>query len=192
MKKLASTLLSLAIISNVYAAETPAADAPTAVAPSYKHEGRDYPPVLFQTNIEDQSFKSALEGYGAFESLNDDSLGLPLGVLVLKNIRMKSDAKGISSLLLSASTLGIVPVMSNKEFSIRYDVFLQGKSVASYTYEMTSADVQNFWGGFEADKTLKPEQEIFLDQSIVMFLNDLKSNEEVQGYFAEYDSYFRP
>jgi hypothetical protein len=160
---------------------------------SYTHEGRAYPPVYFQTNIEDGSFKELLTSINAFDELNETAVGLPIGLLVRKDLRMKSDAKGISSILLSASTLGLVPVMSNKEFSVRYDIFLQGKSVANYSYEMTTGDVENLWSGAGAAgrQSLKPEEEIFMEHSINSFLNDLKADESVQAVFAEYDKYYR-
>ena len=177
--------------SQVWAQESAQETTPEFV--NYVHEGGLYPPVLFQTNVDDPSFKAAFEKFKAFEALDDNAVGLPIGVLVRKNLRMKSDAKGISSILLSASTLGLVPVMSNKEFSVRYDIFLQGKSIANYSYEMTTGDVENLWGGAGAAgrQALKPEEEIFMEHSIHRFFNDVKNDEAVQAVFAEYDKYFR-
>jgi len=188
MKKLISSIFCLVLFASIHAEEI---DQTNLV--SYKHEGKTYPPVLFQTNIEDKAFQSLLEKTGAFERLDNEAIGLPIGLLVRKNLRMKSDAKGISSILLSASTLGLVPVMSNKEFSVRYDIFLQGKSIADFSYEMTTGDVENLWKGAGAAgrQELKPEEEIFMEHSINSFLNDLKTKQEVLDVFAEYDLYFR-
>lgn len=155
----------------------------------YVHQGQKYPPILFQTNIEEQAFADLFNSYGAFEQVDDDAIGAPIGVRVLKGLRIKQDATGFTSVMLSASTLGIIPVVTNKDFKVRYDVFIQGRSIANFEYQMTSTDVENMWSG-PRQNTMKPAEEIFLEQSIGQFLTELKKNEEVQQLFDEYFTYY--
>lgn len=159
---------------------------------SYSHEGGAYPPVFYVSNIEEGEFKTELENYGAFQALDEEAVGLPIGIRVLKGLRMKQDAATFSSLMVSASTLGLVPVVNSKVFKVRYEVFLQGKSIATYEYDMTSTDVDNFWtaGAQNGQRDLKESEKLFLDHSQARFLTDLKSNAEVQEVFTEYFHYF--
>ncbi|MCF6442159.1 hypothetical protein L1077_22290 [Pseudoalteromonas luteoviolacea] len=167
---------------------------PQAVAESvftgYKHEGVVYPPVLFVTNIEDRSFTENLDGYKAFSKLDKEAVGLPIGLRVLKLHRTKQDATQFSSLMLSASTLGIIPVVSNTEFKVRYDIFVQGKSIAHFEYSMDSTDVGNMWTQAYNKRETKPSEVQFLADTIPAFLNELSQSKEAKSAFAEYEEYF--
>lgn len=157
---------------------------------SYEHEGQAYPPVFFVTNIEDEEIKSMMEKYQAFMALDEDAVGLPIGVRVLKGHRTKQDGTQFSSLMLSASTLGIIPVVSNTEFKVRYDVFVQGKSIETFEYVMDSTDVDNFWTAAYKDYETSPTEEQFLMDTIPQFFTELKASEVSQEVFSEYWEYF--
>ncbi|KXJ62247.1 MAG: hypothetical protein AXW14_00245 [Alteromonas sp. Nap_26] len=156
----------------------------------YEHQGTVYPPVFFVTNVEDKAIKGQIEKYNAFSALDDKAVGLPIGVRVLKGHRTKQDGTQFSSLMLSASTLGIIPVVSNTEFKVRYDVFVQGKSIESFEYVMDSTDVNNFWTSAYRDFETSPTEEQFLRDTVPQFLKELKASKVAQENFAEYWEYF--
>jgi len=189
-------LCSLFLVVSLRGGDTDAAEkpaSPTENSPEtvvYSHSGPKYPPILFQTNIEGNGFVEKLKAYAAFSAIENEALGMPIGVRVLKGLRTKADATGFSTLMLSAGTLGLVPIVTNKEFKVRYDVFVQGSSVAHFEYEMTSADVGILWAGPRESTKLKPVEESFLEYSLARFLTELKEHEEVQAYFNEYAYYF--
>ena len=156
----------------------------------YEHQGTVYPPVFFVTNVEDKAIKGQIEKYNAFAALDDKAVGLPIGVRVLKGHRTKQDGTQFSSLMLSASTLGIIPVVSNTEFKVRYDVFVQGKSIESFEYVMDSTDVNNFWTSAYKDFETSPTEEQFLRDTVPQFLKELKTSKVAQENFVEYWEYF--
>lgn len=157
---------------------------------TYEHSGKVYPPVFYVSNIEDKSVEDKLGEINAFAALDKKAIGLPIGLRILKGHRTKADGTQFSSLMLSASTLGIIPVVSNTEFKVRYDVFVQGKSIADYEYILDSTDVNNFWTAAYREHETKPSEQQFLEDSLALFLNELKENKEVQDVFAEYYEYF--
>ncbi|MGV6807308.1 MAG: hypothetical protein ACWA5K_05340 [bacterium] len=157
---------------------------------SYVHDGAKYPPVFFVTNVEDEAFKSKLDSYKAFSALDDEAVGLPIGVRVVKLHERKLDGASVSSLMLSASTLGLTPVVSNKEFKVRYDVFVQGNSIYNVVYTMSTTEVESLYSNPGAERDLKPAEESFLESSIPQFLVDMKASEEVNEVFDEYVYYF--
>ena len=180
----ASCLLSVGAVSHSFAQDN------EATIFNYTHEGKVYPPVFFVTNVEDKSIKEKLEEYKAFTALDDKAVGLPIGVRVLKGHRTKQDGTQFSSLMLSASTLGIIPVVSNKEFKVRYDVFVQGRSIESFEYMMDSTDVDNFWTSAYKEHQTTPTEEQFLLDTLPQFLNELSKSDISQETFAEYWEYF--
>lgn len=180
----------LALLFFTVTASTFADEPKQQPAQTYVHQGLVYPPVLYVSNIEDDSFKRKLESYNAFSRLDEEQLGLPIGVRVLKGLRSKGDGAQFSTLMFSAATLGILPVVSNQTFKVRYDVFVQGNSVSHYEYEMTSTDVSSMWSGLRESDNLKPAEQLFLEDSINKFYSDLQKDEKVQKFFEEYRLYF--
>ena len=156
----------------------------------YKHNGQKYPPILLVTNIEQPSLPSLFNKYQAFSEVNQEALGLPIGVRVLKLHHTKNDTTQFSTLMLAASTLGIVPIVSNNQFKVRYDVFTQGEIVSTFTYEIESTDVSNLWSDPAKKQKTKPEEELFIEESISRFLTELKDSSESQELFQEYRDYY--
>lgn len=178
-----ATSMMLAIAAHAADAQT----APAASKTQYTHGDALYPPVFFQTNVDSDDFSDKLQDYKAFAALDEKSVGLPIGVMVIEYLQRKRDAKGLTSGLLSATTFGLIPFANNKEFSVRYFVFVQGDVIADFHYSMSSADVEMLWG---KERDINDDERRFLDASIPKFLNDLRDNEEVQEIFAEYYQYF--
>lgn len=163
----------------------------TSPVEDYVHEGPQYPPVLFVTNIESPSFEEKLNGFNAFSNLDKEAVGLPIGIRILKGHRTKADGAQVSSVILSASTLGLIPIVSNTEFKVRYDVFVQGQTLATYTYQVDSTEIENLWSGPKGfDRENKPSEDLFMEATLSKFLNELKSSEEAQKVFSEYWQYF--
>jgi|GEM_PF-1406557 len=181
---------TLTIVLVCFTASTFSQESKTNSLLEYTHAGKAYPPVFFVSNIEDKRFTQKLEEFKAFSLLDEKAVGIPIGLRILKGHRTKQDGTQFSSLMLSASTLGIIPVVSNTEFKVRYDVFVQGKSIANYEYTMDSTDVNNFWTAAYREYETKPSEQQFLEATLARFLNEIKTNKEVQGVFTEYYDYF--
>lgn len=166
------------------------ANAKDQVADEYRHAGKVYPPVFFVSNIDDETVLQKLKDYNAFTKLDKDAVGLPIGVRILKGRRNKQDAASFSSTMLSASTLGLIPVVANTEFKVHYDVFVQGKSIATFKYQMDATEVANLWTVGRNTGETKPSEVLFIEHTIPKFLNEMKHSSEVQAVFQEYWEYF--
>ncbi|MBQ4864179.1 hypothetical protein J8L98_21035 [Pseudoalteromonas sp. MMG013] len=156
----------------------------------YDHSSPVYPPVFFVSNVENELFLDKFNKYQAFETLDKEAVGLPIGVRVLKGHKTKQDSTQFSSMMLSASTLGLIPLVSNTEFKVRYDVFVQGKSIAHFEYSMDSKDINNMWTAAYKDHKTKPSEILFLQDTLPKFLTELKGDPKVQAAFSEYREYF--
>ncbi|MEW8525706.1 MAG: hypothetical protein AB2552_21945 [Candidatus Thiodiazotropha endolucinida] len=180
-----ATLLALLFDTVVFAEEQAAKG-----TPPYQHSGEKYPPILLVTNINSPSMPDLLNKYHAFSKVDEEAVGLPIGVRILKLHRSKNDSTQFTTLMLAATTLGIVPVISNKEFKVRYDVFAQGEIVSTFIYQTTSTDVNNLWMGVDQEHETKPEEELFIEDSVSRFLTELKDSTDTQALFQEYREYY--
>ncbi len=157
-------------------------------AEKYQHQGKLYPPVFFKTNVTALPIKEKLESYNAFTKLDEEAVGSPIRVLALNGAQRKQDAAGFSSAMLSITTLGIIPIVSSKVYRVLYVVVVGDEVISSHHYEMTSSEVQNLWT-LDNSQKLKPEEEVFLEQSIDKFLTEVAANEELAELFDEYYLY---
>lgn len=190
MRKIACTLLLPMLLALTAMAQAAAQEADaTAVVGEYHHEGPKYPPLFYQSNIDNESFKQALLARQAFSRLDEDAVGLPIGLMVIKNLSAKIDAAGFTSMMLAAGTLGLVPMVNNKEFTVYYIVFVHGERIARFEYAMSSADVEMLWSAGQ-QRGIKPEEETFLENTIPRFLADVQKDEKVRAVFDEYYQYF--
>jgi len=156
----------------------------------YKHEGEQFPPVFFVSNIEDKAFAEKLKSFGAFTEINETAVGYPIGLRVLKGHRTKQDGTQFSSMLLSASTLGIIPVVQNTEFKVHYELFVQGKLISTFKYQLDSTDVDNFWTAAYKTHKVTPTEEQFIVDTLPQFLTELSQDEKAAATFKEYWTYF--
>lgn len=181
-------LLLASVMMSAYSVAEDAAPT-TMQTVAYSHQGELYPPVFYVTNLDDTDFTNKLSAANAFSSLEKNMVGLPIGLRAVKIHKNVADGASVSTGLLAASTLGLIPVVSNVEFKVRYDIFVQGDSIANFEYQMTSSEVTNLWS-MDGQQKMKPAEELFMENSINLFLNDLKNSAEAQAVFAEYYEYF--
>ena len=105
------------------------------------------PPMEFVSSVARDELLTALKTDPAFASLDKDLVGSPLTLMVTHTLRPTAggQAAGLLSAVLSGSTLGIIPIVSNERFVIKYEVLLNGKTVTSYSFERTATRAQNLW-----------------------------------------------
>lgn len=183
--KQAFCIILMAVFSHVALGN----DKNQTLATEYQHSGKKYPPILFVTNIENDTFENKLKSYDAFADVSTEAVGLPIGIRVLKGHRTKQDGSQISTVLLSASTLGLIPIVSNTEFKVHYEVWVQGKLINTFKYQLDSTDVNNIWVANYGRET-KPSEEQFIIDTLPQFFTELKKDEEAQAVFDEYWLYF--
>ncbi|MCV6620373.1 MAG: hypothetical protein OIF51_01315 [Cellvibrionaceae bacterium] len=158
----------------------------------YKHKGEKFPAVFFVSNIQKETYLNKLKQHEAFDRLDKEAIGLPIGLRVYKGRHVKQDGTQFSSVMLSATTLGLLPVVSNTEFTLYYDVFVQGKLLERFEYSMDSTQVNNIWTNPHGSDETKPAEEVFMETSIDRFLHDLSKSEKAKKLFSEYREYFSP
>lgn len=162
-----------------------------ALANEYEHSGQKYPPVFFVSNIDSFKFDDKLRAFQAFSDISSEAVGLPIGVRVLKGHRAKQDGTQFSSLMLSASTLGLIPVVQNTEFKVHYEVWVQGELLQTFKYQLDSTDVNNMWTMNYTSRETTPTEDQFIVDTLPQFLTELKQESEIQSVFDEYWLYFK-
>lgn len=172
---------------------SPAAVASTEAVPA-PPAGPALPAMIFLSSLaEDELFKifKAQPGYAA---LDKELYGSPLKLIVTHTSRPTAggQAAGLLSAVLSGSTLGLLPVVTSERLVIRYEVMLNGKAVASCSFERTSTRAINIWAAGDADAGLGKDGMAWLKSTAAEAATKLAADpglaalqQEIRFYFPE-------
>ena len=130
--------------------DTPAVPvAPAALHASVAPSPPPLPPMDFLSSVGSDEIYALFKAIPAFSSLDNELVGSPLTLMVTHTSRPTAggQAAGLLSGVLSGSTLGIIPIVSNEHLVIRYEVLLNGKILTSYSFEKSSTRAINLWAG---------------------------------------------
>ncbi len=164
----------------------------TSKQSSYIHQGKLYPPVFFINHIPDsdfKDFKNKMQALQAFEDVNDDIYGSPIGVRVWVGNSIQADATSFTSVLISSSLLGLTPVVSNELLRVKYQVLVQGEVIDSMEYEFNHTDAEMIWN-LRKEQKLGPDETSFVYSTIPLFFKDLAQSTEAKEVFEEYYEFF--
>lgn len=140
--------LLLAAASHAMAAE-PAQSAPPepAAASAKENAVAALPPMDFVSTVARDELYTALKADPALTRLDKELAGSPLTLMVTHTLRPTSggQAAGLLSAVLAGSTLGLIPIVSSEQLVVRYEVLLNGKTIAAYSFERTATRAMNLW-----------------------------------------------
>jgi hypothetical protein len=105
------------------------------------------PPMYFSSSIAEDDLLAAFKATPAFFALDKELVGSPLQLRVTHTVRPTAggQAAGLLSAILSGSTLGLLPVVTNDRFVVKYEVWLNGTPIAECSFERTATHADNIW-----------------------------------------------
>lgn len=129
------------------AAETVQVQVPAPPAPPVAPTPQALPAMRFLSSVLSDELFEALKAAPALSALDKELPGSPLTLLVTHTTRTTAggQAAGLLSAVLSGSTLGLIPVVSNEQLVVRYEVMLNNKVIATYSYDRTATRAINIW-----------------------------------------------
>jgi hypothetical protein len=127
----------------------------------------------------------------AFASMDKEKLGSPVTIRVSHSYGHTSagTASTIASAILAGGTLGLLPVFSNRDLVITYDILINETLVSSYSYSKNLTRVFNI---HSTDKThgLGADGLAWVTGTAAQFAADLERDPEYARIQAEYRYYY--
>jgi hypothetical protein len=153
--------------------------------------------MRFYSSIAHDAVYDTLKADPAFAALDKELYGTPLSILVTHTIKPTAggNAAGMFTAILSGSTLGLIPIVTNEELVVRYEVMLQGKPIAAYTFSRTKTRAQNLWAmGTTGDQYQGLGKELFewVKTTTTQFAAKAVQDPKLMQVQAELDFYFPP
>ncbi|QDP02719.1 hypothetical protein [Thalassotalea sp. PS06] len=185
MKKLVLALTSaLALSANVYADSTQDFESKSIVVTEA------FPAMKYISGVDDDINFDLLIKDPLLENLEKDLHGSPF--LFASFIQNSSTEGGqvsqFTTGLLSATTLGLVPVVTNNDLTIHYRIRLQQTTISEFTYSKNFTDAGFLWAG--PDQELSTEVKAWVKSTVPMFLRDVRRDEKLKEMIDEYQYYF--
>ena len=128
---------------------TPADQAPvmqTAAAPP-PPASNALPPMKFIASVAEDELYQGVKSVPAFSQLDKDLVGSQIVVVVTHGSKPTAagQATGFLSALVSGSTLGLIPLVTNNSLVLTYEIRVNGDDIVRRDYERSFTRVQNIW-----------------------------------------------
>ena len=128
---------------------TPADQAPvmqTAAAPP-PPASNALPPMKFIASVAEDELYQGVKSVPAFSQLDKDLVGSQIVVVVTHGFKPTAagQATGFLSALVSGSTLGLIPLVTNNNLVLTYEIRVNGDDIVRRDYERSFTRVQNIW-----------------------------------------------
>lgn len=127
---------------------TPADQAPVmqTVAPP-PAASNALPPMKFIASVAEDELYQGVKSVPAFSQLDKDLVGSQIVVVVTHGFKPTAagQATGFLSALVSGSTLGLIPMVTNNSLVLTYEIRVNGDDIVRRDYERSFTRVQNIW-----------------------------------------------
>ena len=128
----------------------PAAPAGTAApppAPAPAASQNALPPMNFYSSVATDELLARLKAVPAFARLEKELYGSPIQVRVTHSLQPTAggQAAGLLSAIWAGSTLGLLPVVTNNNLVVNYEIRVNGKDVAEYEFSRSFTRAINIW-----------------------------------------------
>ena len=126
--------------------EVPVVDAPPPPAPA-PPAANALPPMKFIASVAEDELYQGVKSVPAFSQLDKDLVGSQIVVVVTHGFKPTAagQATGFLSALVSGSTLGLIPMVTNNSLVLTYEIRVNGDDIIRRDYEESFTRVQNMW-----------------------------------------------
>jgi hypothetical protein len=150
------------------------------------------PAVSFRGDPAANELFDALRAAPAFANLSKEAPGAPIQLRVYHSARpSKMDAKNFFSGLASVGTLGLSPVIMSGEYTMHYEIYVNGQRISHHDYS-TKLSLSESLNGKAADPThgLGVDGVLWARSTVDLFVRDIANDDSVRQLGEEYQTYF--
>ncbi|HKE95331.1 MAG TPA: hypothetical protein VKB34_13550 [Povalibacter sp.] len=172
-------------------AAVPAPDAVPAPVVITSLAANELPAMNFVCTLARNEMFDAIKLNAVFGRLDKELYGSPITLRITHTLQPTAGGKaaGLLSAIWSGGTLGLLPLVTSNNFIVRYDVRVQGRDIATYSYQRTFTRAVNIWSD---DKTygLGEDGLAWLKSTARQFADDIARDPKVADLQREYAFYF--
>lgn len=127
--------------------ESPAAPQEVQVPVVVPAPANALPPMNFYASVAAEELLQQVRADPAFALVDKQLVGSPIQLRVTHSLRPTAggQAAGLLSAIWAGSTLGLLPVVTNNNLVLSYEVRVNGKEVARYEFNRSFTRAVNIW-----------------------------------------------
>jgi hypothetical protein len=147
----------------------------------------------FSSSVAHEDLFGIIKGNSAFANLDKELIGAPIMLRVTHTLQPTTAGKatGLLSAIWTGGTLGILPMVTNNNLVVTYEVMVHGKDVTAYSYQRTFTRSVNIWAKDET-QGLGKEGMDWVKSTASEFITAAAADEKLAALKHEYDRYFTP
>lgn len=150
------------------------------------------PPMRFATTLKHETLIDEIKAYPAFANIDNKNLGAPILLRVTHTWRATAggDAAGVASGLLAGSSLGILPVVTNRDMVITYEILVHGTQIAAFEFVENFTSTVSIYSEQARTGALSESEKAWLADTLRQFDAQVQHHEGVRELLGEYQYYF--
>ena len=147
MKKLSAIGAVLAAVPAFAAESPPVVEIPVVVPAPAPAESGALPPMNFYASVAANELFLRIKEAPAFARVEKELVGSPIQLRVTHSLQPTAggQAAGLLSAIWAGGTLGLLPVVTNNNFVLSYEIRVNGQEVARYDFSRTFTRAVNIW-----------------------------------------------
>ena len=151
------------------------------------------PPIQYRGNVAGDELYSLIKADARFAKLGKEIYGCPIVLHVWHTFEMTGGGKAstLASAIFAGGTLGLLPVVTNGDSSIYYEIAVNGSPLAIYSYKKNFTRSQNIYTN-DTTYGMGKEGLEWAKGTVSQFLADSAKDERLAALIREYEFYFSP
>ncbi|MBM7071472.1 hypothetical protein JQC92_05395 [Shewanella sp. 202IG2-18] len=158
---------------------------------SFLGQAEALPPMSFGSSFNHEELYDILKDKPLFKNMDSELIGAPIRLEISHTFKATAggNAAGLASAMWAGMSLGILPVVTNRDLVIRYEVFVKGHPVSNHEFSENFTEAINMYSvqnSFKLDG--KPYE--WVKSTIPQALKLIEEDEKVKELQREYEFYF--
>jgi len=147
------------------------------------------PTLRFAGDALGNGFFDQIQKAPEFQKMDREALGSPIELRVYHTYRINRGSVTTTGLL-SAVTIGILPVVASGEHTIVYEIVVNGTPLSTYKYSKSLTHAHNIWSGADTTFGMGKEGVEWARSTVDLFLKDAGADPKLAALTTEFDYYF--
>lgn len=127
-----------------------------------------------------------------FAGLDKELIGSPVALRITMSRQATNGgtAAGLTSAILAGGTLGLLPIVENKDLTITYEILVHGEPITSHSYTENFTDAINLYS-MKGFNELPNNAMTWVKGTIPQFVSECSKDPKVTALSDEYRYYFQ-
>jgi len=148
------------------------------------------PALRFSGDSLGSGFYDQIQRAPQFQKMSREALGSPIELRVYHSYRINRGS-AMTTGLLAAATLGLLPAVASGEHAVVYEVLVNGVLLTAHKYTKVLTHAHNLWTEDTTHGMGKEGME-WAKSTVDLFLKDASADPKLAALAAEFDYYFGP